>query len=309
MFDQILDISRFETGAIDVKSSAFPVAPMLERIQHEYASRFSEKGLKLRLFHTDAWLVTNPALLERVLRNYVENALHYTSCGGVLMGCRRRSDVLLIEVWDTGYGIPEADLHMIFDEFHRLNHPGNEAGIGAGLGLSIVKRISRILYLNISVRSRPGRGSVFSVAVPIGEPSMQEVAPYCKPDGGLKESLDGMHVWVVDDDPIALEGMEVLLESWGGICRSFGSPQQVTAFMHRHTACPDLIVSDYSLQDGITGGELIRSIRQQYGKPIAALLVTGSASVDGCFSDILLLRKPVDPSQLCEKILELIRDG
>ncbi len=308
MFDQMLDISKFETGTMDVNTTLFPLAPLFERMQNEYASLFREKGLKLRVFTTDVCLVTDAMLLERILRNLVENALRYTERGGVLIGCRRRNDTVLIEVWDSGSGIPESELSTIFDEFHRLNHGVEVAGSGAGLGLSIVRRIARLLFLKLSVRSRPGRGTVFSVAVPAGEAPLMAPPPSPQPEGRNLPAiaLEGARIWVVDDEQIALEGMEVLLESWGCLCRCFGSLQQVTAFMDSHAERPDMMVSDYSLQDGCNGPALIRKVRQLAGEQIAAILVTGSDSVDTYDSGIPVLRKPVDPHQLYDTIESML---
>ena len=110
---------------------------------------------------------SDPRLLEQMIRNLLWNAVKYTPRGKIVLGCRRRGDRLRLEVWDTGMGIPAEHLQSIFEEFHQVDNPARERGLGLGLGLAIVQRIGTMLGHAIDVRSRVGKGSVFAVEVPL----------------------------------------------------------------------------------------------------------------------------------------------
>ena len=140
---------------------------MLQRLCAEYAPQAEEANLRFRVVPCAAVIRTDRRLLERLLRNLVSNALKYTLRGGVLLGCRKRGDVLRIEVWDTGVGIASERLDEIFEEFRRLEAPCRDGVVGLGLGLAIVARIAKLLEVRVEVRSRVGRGSTFAVELPL----------------------------------------------------------------------------------------------------------------------------------------------
>ncbi|ANC92217.1 PAS domain S-box protein [Azospirillum humicireducens] len=163
LLDGLLDMSRLESGKIVATPVEVRLNQLLGRLVAEYGPRVAQKGLELRAVPTRAWVRTDPAHLERILRNLVENALRYTSSGKILLGCRRTPSGLRVEVWDTGAGIPADRLEDIFEEFTQL---GERSERGLGLGLAIVKRLSRLLGHPVTVRSWEGRGSVFAVELP-----------------------------------------------------------------------------------------------------------------------------------------------
>jgi signal transduction histidine kinase len=164
----LLDISRFDAGAITAKLDDLSVDRLLGGIAEEYAPQAERRGLVFRYVPCDAVVRSDRVLLERLLRNLVSNALRYTKNGGVLLGCRRRSGFVRLQVWDTGCGIPSESLRNIFTEFRRLRS-GFESEPGMGLGLAVVDRIARALAIEVHVASRVGRGSVFSVDVPLAD--------------------------------------------------------------------------------------------------------------------------------------------
>lgn len=170
LLDALLDVSRLDAGQIVPDIQAVPIREVLERVAADFASRAQAKGLKFSVVQSSAVVLTDPMQFIRILRNLVENALRYTQAGGILIGCRRRGDQLIVEVLDTGVGIPPDKLQEIFDEFVQLANPARTRDLGLGLGLSIVKRLCEILGHRIEVRSVLGRGSVFSVAMPTAHP-------------------------------------------------------------------------------------------------------------------------------------------
>lgn len=162
----LLSMSRLDTGAMTVTRSRISLAELLDQVAAASRPTAEEKGLSLRVVKTSLVCDSDATLLERLLGNLVSNAVRYTEKGGVVIGCRRRKDGIRIEVWDSGIGIAEQNLALIFEELFQLNNPTRRADQGLGLGLAIVDRIARILGFSVSVRSVLGRGSVFIVDLP-----------------------------------------------------------------------------------------------------------------------------------------------
>lgn len=167
LLNAILDISKLESGAVTPRLADLPLSPLLDQLEAEFAGLAEDKGLRLRAVPTNAVVRSDPALLERIVRNLIGNAIRYTETGGVLVGCRTRGDRLWIEVYDTGRGIAEPDRRRIFEEFVQLDRPDRDRSEGIGLGLAIVERLARLLEHPVTVRSVEGRGTVFAVGVPL----------------------------------------------------------------------------------------------------------------------------------------------
>ena len=173
LLDGLLDVSRLDAGLVVPQLGPVPLGPLLDRMRTEYATRAAEKGLRLHVVSCNLLVLSDPVLLERMLRNLIENALRFTQTGGVLIGCRRKRGMVRIEVLDTGIGIAQSDQRTIFEEFRQLNNPERNAAKGLGLGLSIVERMARLLGHEVSIDSRPGKGSRFAVSVSTN-PSLPE---------------------------------------------------------------------------------------------------------------------------------------
>jgi signal transduction histidine kinase len=167
LLDGILDLSKLEAGAVTASVRTFLVAEILDGLAAEYAPRAAERGLALNVVRSSAWIRSDPLLLSRMIRNLVENALRYTETGRILIGCRRRGRHLRVEVHDTGVGIPTSRLAEVFEEFVQIGNQERDREKGLGLGLAIVRRLAQLLHHPLDVRSRPGRGSTFTVDVPI----------------------------------------------------------------------------------------------------------------------------------------------
>ena len=167
LFEGLLDMSRLDSDAVEVRVSEFALRPLLLRLADEYRAEAEAKGLRLSCRASFARVRSDPLLLERMLRNLLANALRYTPRGGIVIGARRRGERLAIEVWDSGIGIAGEQLEHIFDEFFQVDHPRRDRGQGLGLGLAIVRRLGALMQHPVGVRSRFGRSSVFSVSVPV----------------------------------------------------------------------------------------------------------------------------------------------
>lgn len=303
LLDSLLDVSKLDAGVVTPNVSEFPLGPLLERLAGEYAGRAGETGIAFRHVPTKAWTRTDPALLERIVRNLIENAIRYTEAGTILIGCRRRRGALAISVVDTGIGIPDDRREDIFEEFTQLANPERDRRKGLGLGLAIVKRLSGLLGHGIEVRSEPGRGSVFAVTVPVVEtrpaPVATETATLTRlPGKGL--------VVVVEDDAIILLSMRAMLEEWGYKVVSAMSSEEAIESILGLGQQPDMIVADYRLREGRTGVQAIRDIYGVCGVRIPALVLTGDTDpariAEVKQSGFLLLHKPVSPGLLREAL-------
>jgi signal transduction histidine kinase len=176
LLDGLLDVSRLDAGLVVPQLGPVPLGPLLDRMRTEYAARAAEKGLRLHVVTCNLLVPSDPVLLERMLRNLIENALRFTQTGGVLIGCRRKRGMVRIEVLDTGIGIAQADQQTIFEEFRQLNNPERNAAKGLGLGLSIVERMARLLGHEVTINSRQGKGSRFAISVST-DPAVPEPHP------------------------------------------------------------------------------------------------------------------------------------
>jgi signal transduction histidine kinase len=161
--DRLLALRRMERSAFDPHIEKVRLGPLLAGLVEEFRSVADVKGLSLCCVPSRRQGLTDAHLLEHILRNLISNAIKYTKTGRILAGCRQRGDSVYIEVHDTGIGIAAADLEQIFKEYHRLDP---QQGQGVGLGLSIVKQMAELLGHELTVRSREGHGTCFSIAVP-----------------------------------------------------------------------------------------------------------------------------------------------
>jgi signal transduction histidine kinase/CheY-like chemotaxis protein len=309
LFNALLDISKLDAGAVAPDITAFPVDPLLQRIEDMFAADAREKSLRLRVLHSSAWVRSDRLLLERVVLNLVSNAVRYTERGGIVVGCRRRGAALRIEVWDSGIGIPEDQRRNIFGEFYQVDdaHAGRP---GLGLGLAIVDRLCRLLDHPLELASTPGRGSRFSIAAPWALPQVQP-AEIPHPLQTAILPFAGKFVVMIDDDRLVLDGMGGLLRGWG--CRvsaSTSSGAALASLLELHQA-PDLIISDHHFSHGETGIGVIERLRQTFNTTIPALLVTGDISVErkqeAAASGYELLQKPVPPMILRATMSEILK--
>jgi PAS domain S-box-containing protein len=257
LLDSILVISRLESGLIAPNFMAFPLQPVLERLRRAFSAVAQKKNLSLRVVGCNAVVFSDPALLERILANLTSNALRYTDSGGVVLGCRRRGQALQIEVWDTGLGIAPEHQEAIFREFFRIERADDNRG-GLGLGLAIVQSCTQLLGYTVGLTSVPGRGSRFSLQVPLGQMPAHALAEpdlMAEDDSG-PATFAGLRVVLVDDDAVILERTARLLERWGCQVIMAASGPQAEALLARESASPDLIISDLRLDHGELGTEV-----------------------------------------------------
>jgi CheY-like chemotaxis protein len=309
LLDQLLDISKLDAGAVAALPRDFRIADLLDAVEKQLAPLAREKGLKLRIVPSTAWVHSDPMLLQRIVLNLATNAVRDTARGGVLVGCRRREHGLRVAVWDTGCGIAEEHHEEIFQEFVQLENPERDRGKGIGLGLAIVSRLAGLLGSRIELRSAVGRGSMFAIDMPLAASQAQGAAAQgeLQPRGA---NLRGTFVVIVDDDEPALAGMQGLLQDWGCLTLTAGSAAEALGKLAGHDRPPELLVCDYRLRAGETGIEAIRRIRIAQGYPVPAILVTGDTMPEvlraANENALPILHKPLSPMKLRALIAELL---
>ncbi len=301
IFGALLDISRLDTGALRLEIVSFRIDELLRQIEVEFAPLARERGLDLHFAPCSLTVKSDRRLLRRLVQNLVSNAIKYTLEGRVLVGCRRRRGRLRIDVCDTGLGIPQAKKREIFKEFHRLDE-GAKVARGLGLGLSIVERIARVLDHKIELNSAPGRGSRFSVEVPLAAAAAAAAVP-AQP--GIRRAdarqLAGITVLCLDNELTILDGMQMLLEGWGcKVHKAPDLPAAIATIAEAKIALDGLLV-DYHLDEG-NGIDAIVELRRRFGANLPAILVTADRSLrmrtDANVRDIQVLNKPLRPAAL-----------
>jgi two-component system, sensor histidine kinase len=307
LFSALMDISKLDAGAIAPRRSRFPLALVFERLEREFSPLASAKGLRFDVVPTRAWVESDPVLLERIVANLASNAVRYTMRGGVIIGARRRSGRLLLEVWDSGVGIPAMETERIFEEFYQIGCPGHAKGMG--LGLAIIRRLATLLEHPVHVGSEPGKGSRFSVEVPRADPIEAAMVLRATP-ATLAAPLAGVCVAVVDDEESVVEGMQTLLSAWGASVIGAPSGEAVLAALGERSAYPDLLIADYRLANEELGTDVVARLRCELGMLLPALVVSGDSS--GATLDTLrrsgldFLLKPVLPEELKTQIVRLL---
>ncbi|MGA6104681.1 NahK/ErcS family hybrid sensor histidine kinase/response regulator [Pseudomonas solani] len=308
LLTDLLEISKLDQSAIRPDIDAYRLDELLAPLASEFQSVAQSAGLQLRARIPKGLAVsTDIRLLTRILRNFLSNACRYTERGRVLLGCRRRGDRVRLEVWDSGRGIPADQLQAIFLEFNQLDRGRAAERKGVGLGLAIVDRIAGILGCPIAVRSQPGRGSVFSIEVPLAEvlPARREDAPV-RPQTG--DPLPGRRLLVLDNEASILHSMAALLGQWG--CEVVTAPDLESALGNLGGVAPEAILADYHLDHGVTGCEVVQALRGQFGRAIPAVMITADRS-DECRRNLQalgapLLNKPVKPGKLRAVLSQLL---
>jgi Na+/proline symporter/CheY-like chemotaxis protein len=298
IFGALLDMSRLDTGALRPEFASFRIDELMRQIELEFAPLAATKGLDLTFVPCSLVVRSDRRLLRRLLQNLVSNAIIYTPEGRVLVGCRRRGDVVRIDVYDTGVGIPQSKWRDIFVEFHRLDQ-GAKIARGLGLGLSIVERVARVLGSSIELESESGRGSHFAVTVPRSSDTPMELPARARQHADSGQ-LVGIAALCIDNEPSVLDGMETLLRGWG--CDVLKAPSLALALtaISESSTIPNGLLVDYHLDQG-NGIEAIIALRRRFGD-MPAILITADRSPDvrelARSEGVQILHKPLKPAAL-----------
>ncbi|WP_458374488.1 hybrid sensor histidine kinase/response regulator NahK/ErcS' [Pseudomonas laurylsulfatiphila] len=297
----LVDISKLDAGVIKADIAPFALSELLDNLAAEYTQVARSEGLQLHFIGCSALVRSDIQLLARILRNLLSNAIRYTYSGRVVLGCRRHHQCLTIEVWDSGMGIAEHRLEEIFQEFKRGDVQRPDQDRGLGLGLAIVEKIAGILGHPIHVRSWPGRGSMFSVEVPLSAtaPKPQPALQMSEP---MLERLRGARIWVLDNDATICAGMRTLLEGWGCRVVTALSEEDLARQVDNFHAEADLLIADYHLDNDRNGVDAVARINARRASPLPAMMITANYSneLKQQIRELghTLMHKPVRPMKL-----------
>lgn len=308
----LLDISRMDSGALKLTLSNFNVLDLLKKIEIEFQPLASEKNIDLRVIGASLIVRSDRMLLARVVQNLVSNAVKYTKPGGrVLVGCRKRGKTVRLDVIDTGIGIDRHQHNLIFTEFSRLEQ-GARIAPGLGLGLSIVQRILLALDHPMEIESVVGKGSRFSVSVPLIASDARPAPARDAPPPRQESQLAGLNVLCVDNERNILDAMSGLLENWGCEVRTATSLKEIAQLNMLEGWVPDLVLMDYHL-DQTSGLDAIEWLKQIVGGHLPAILVTAdrTAAVRQLAETrgTSVLNKPVKPAALRALLAQVSKRG
>lgn len=305
----LLEISKLDSAGVVFNRAAFPVQNMFDAIEADTAAIAHRAGLELTFMPSRLWINSDQRYLLRSVQNLVLNAIQYTPKGRVLIGCRRKGGGVVIQVWDTGVGIKPKDQARIFDAFTRINR--NPAVKGMGLGLSIVEQACRQLDHTVSLCSEPGKGSVFSICVPIAAPESDEGADDLPQSDATQDDID-LIAMVVEDDPDVRDAMVQRLEMWGAAVLAVASTSEAIEQASSIGIAPDILLVDYDLGNGDTGVQTIQALREITGTHIPAIMITATRSdtllEQGKIMGFTVLTKPVQLNLLHPLIAWKTRD-
>ena len=297
MFNALLDISKLDAEQLQPQWQAVNLRELLGRLEADHSLQAQAKGLRFLCDVPPAptllMVRSDPALLERVLRNLLSNALRYTPQGGVLLRARRRQDRIELLVADSGVGIARERRAEVFDEFVQLHGSGQ----GLGLGLAIVQRLSNLLHMGQRLRSRPGRGSLFTLLL-----KPHDELPFAEPGPAIQPQLRGELVIVLDENTEVRLAMCALLRAWGLDVVGASSVSDLMPQLMGVSTAPRVLLCDHRLAAGETGGDAIAKLRELFNSDIPALLLSGDTGHergrDANEQGLTLLQKPLTQDQL-----------
>ena len=304
LFNSLLDVSRLDAGVVQAAPKHVFLDDVIHRLHSQYESLADERQLSFEAHCDNLVVFTDAVLLERVLRNLLVNAIHYTDNGKITINCEQVGDLVEVRVSDTGIGIPVSETEAIFSEYYQLNNPERDRNKGLGLGLAIVRRLCDLMDIPISVESTVDQGTTFTLSIANGERRLID----------RKRSLAGttdiaeLSVLVIDDEKSVLQGMHSILTSWG--CRIIlaESAADAIAMIAEQDFVPDIIFSDYRLRENKTGVEAIDAVYEELNRNVPAVVITGDTSPK-LLKEVVsrgfhLLHKPVTPDTIKQTLAD-----
>ncbi len=293
IISNLLEISKLDSGALKSQPTPFSLNETLESLANQFKVQVSE-SVEFHWVSTSLWTMSDPKYFRRILQNFLSNATKYTVTGKILLGCRRHKSNIYISVYDTGPGISEAHQKRIFDDFYRVASQIE----GAGLGLSIASRFANLLGHKIELSSTPGKGSCFSLCVPLEQPNKEFLVKNAPAE--IHSELAGTNIFYIDDAQKNIHALGMLVENWGCNFLSVDSVQNAKTFMQQNSK-PHVLLIDYQLGEGIDGIELGLLLREQWGA-IPTCLVSAEQDKDlperARQHGFDFLRKPLRPNKL-----------
>lgn len=311
LLNGLLDISRLDYHSVEFEPKAVELDPILYQIHQQYFDSAADQETELELkISTSIYVDSDEQLLTRLIRNLVDNAVKFTQNGKITVCVTTQKKHAIISISDTGKGIPEHEQQNIFSEFTQLNNPERDRQKGLGLGLAIVKRLTALMKMPIKMHSIEGKGTTFSLTLPLTESTQLDSTPTVEPQLNSNDSLADQVIVVIDDNKTILDAMRLIIEQWQAKIVTAETPESAISTLDHFGLQPTLIISDLRLRKNKTGIDAIHLLRKEFNNPISAILITGDTATKQTElakdSELPLLYKPIDAEQLRAKINELL---
>jgi signal transduction histidine kinase len=301
--DALLDISKLDAGVVKAAPVDFDLGALLRRIVDESTPNAQRKGLRVDLSCPEPALVRmDPLLMERTVRNLIDNAIKYTERGRIAVEADRDGVQWRVAVTDTGCGIPLCEQQHVFEEFYQVGNRERDRAQGLGLGLSIVKRLAELLQIEVTLESEADRGTTVMLRFEAGESVAAAPSPPGRP---APSGLDGMRVLLLDDEEGVRASMSALLKDLG--CSVAAAGDIASALDAARAEPPQIVLADLRLRGNESGIAAIQAIRAVVPS-VAGLLVSGDTAPERLRevheAGLRLLHKPVTSiSVLVEEML------
>ncbi len=312
LLSSLLDISKLDAGVIDVTEESFSLDDVFEQLHQSFLPEATEKNLAFDVNLSNLWVKSDRVLLKRILRNLVSNGLKYTSEGSVSLNAELREGKVLVSVTDTGFGIPKNEQEAIFNEYYQLHNPERDRTKGLGLGLSIVRRLARLLNLEINIESAHARGTSFEVLINEGKPGRATKGGMGVRPHSYDSELAELSILVIDDEADVRDSMAAVLTKKVSTVITAESADDACEQLISTETVPDLIIADYRLRDDQTGDSAIERVREEVNEDIPALIITGDTSParlrEATASGFRLLHKPVVAEDLLIAVADVVAD-
>ncbi len=305
LLNALLELSRLESHQLEIHKMSLPLRDLVGSIVAEFQPAAQQKGLRLLCEGDDPIVHTDPVLFGRVLRNLISNAIKFTHIGVVKVSFSQQENEIVLRVADTGVGIPPTQLDKVFDEYHQVSNEARNREEGIGLGLSVVKKMCHLLKIPIELASIYNEGTTFTLHLPLGQLSNPVIT-----QEPVQSSLEGRRVIIIDDDTSLLAAVSNIMQDWK--CESLlaATLEEALDKLTNTGFVPDIILSDYRLGNGVTGIDVIKSIRAQLGKDVPAVLMSGDTDPALVKSirdqHFYLIHKPVKPTHLRKTMRNLL---
>jgi len=306
LFKGLLDLSRLDAGSVNPERRPVALGSLLARLENDYRPLAAAKALGFRCAATDAWVSSDPEMLERLLRNLLDNAVKYTDRGGIEIAVEAQAERIYLGVRDTGIGIDPQHRERIFEAYYQIRNPERDRRRGIGLGLAIVKRLCDVLGHSIRLESQPGRGSAFELVLARCEPPPSHVQDDQRASVRSVERLRGMVVVVIEDDAEVQDAARVLLDGWG--CRGVvcAGAAQALEVLERRALTPEAIMADYRLAGPENGLQAIGRLYERHGSVPAAIVTGEINAADLHVPDdmpVVVMQKPLRASDIRDWLL------
>ena len=301
LLDALLDLSQLDSHSFPTQNSQADLASIGKKIAQEFEHSIHTKGLSLDMQFTSAPVYSDPLILERIIRNLVDNAVKYTTTGTIRIVTRLNEGKSTICIEDSGKGIASDQLEKIFEEFYQIDNPGRDRSLGLGLGLSIVQRMSKLIGAELAIQSALGAGTRIELQLPaLSDAIFASADPEPR-----RHLLAGKNILLIDDEDSIIASTSALLDTWGVGAHSAKDMTDALEVIKLNSNI-DCIIADLRLRNGENGIHVIQNLRKILGD-IPALIISGETSPerlsDAKNEGLTILQKPISADLLYLNLL------